>query len=117
MAISLRWGWQKDHLHPAGSGNPSATTNTVILPHRSTDSSCFALSTTILLCHLNHSVVLRHLNHSVVLYNPKYSVVFFSITTFKPFCSIYAMQTILQYVDNVLDSAQGTVRESSLFLL
>ncbi len=27
MAISLRLGWQKDHLHPAGSGDPSGTPN------------------------------------------------------------------------------------------
>ncbi len=43
MAISLRLGWQKDHLHPAGSGDPSATPNSVIFPHRSPDSGCFAL--------------------------------------------------------------------------
>ncbi len=43
MAISLRLGWQKDQLRPAGSGDPSATPSSVILPHRSPDSGCFAL--------------------------------------------------------------------------
>ncbi len=37
MAISLRLGWWKD---------PSATPNSVILPHRSPDSGCFALCNT-----------------------------------------------------------------------
>ncbi len=43
MAISLRLGWQKDQLRPTGSGDPSATPCSMILPHRSPDSGCFAL--------------------------------------------------------------------------
>ncbi len=41
MAISLRLGWRKDHLHTAGSGDPSIP-NSVISPHRS-PIGCFAL--------------------------------------------------------------------------
>ncbi len=41
MAISLSF---------AGSGDPSATPNSVILPHRSPDSGCFALITTTPFC-------------------------------------------------------------------
>ncbi len=43
MAISLCLGLRKDQLRPAGSGDPSTTPNSVILPHRSPDSGCFAL--------------------------------------------------------------------------
>ncbi len=43
MAISLRLGLRKDHLHPAGSGDPSATPNSVISQHRSPDSGYFTL--------------------------------------------------------------------------
>ncbi len=50
MVISLRLGWRKDHLRPAGSGDPSATPNSVILPHRSPDSGCFALKHPIITC-------------------------------------------------------------------
>ncbi len=38
-----------DHLHSAGSGDPSATLNSVILPHRSPDSGSFV----ILYCYRN----------------------------------------------------------------
>ncbi len=41
VAISLSLGWWKDHLGPQGEGDPSATTNEVILPYRSPDESCF----------------------------------------------------------------------------
>ncbi len=46
MAVSLHLGWRKDHLRPVSSGDPSATPNSVILPHRSPDSGCLALSHT-----------------------------------------------------------------------
>ncbi len=56
MAISLRLGWRKDHLHPVGSGDPSATPNSVILPHRSPDSGCFSLvHTHTTVYHIKHS--------------------------------------------------------------
>ncbi len=52
MAISLCLGWQKGHLNPAGSGDPSTTPNSVILPHRSPDSGCFALISNIYRVHV-----------------------------------------------------------------
>ncbi len=43
MAISLCLGWRNNHLRPVGLGDPYTTPNSVILPHRSPDSGCFAL--------------------------------------------------------------------------
>ncbi len=45
MAISLRLGWWNDQLRPAGSGDPSTTPKSVILPHRSPDSGARLITT------------------------------------------------------------------------